>query len=473
MSEGKKPFIWLKTQSQADGVNMNSFDILDFNRRLPTFTDQDWSRYLSGLGAVGEYFPTGQETVMTKARDLASAWMLANVKSLSPIDYYNYLGFLERYFKHYNMPMDNASQVDYWISKWFSERFDTLEPNTFLEIFMRIAHLHSSRKLRRTIITPTNLRPIVVHATTELVKDADVYEILGLLYIIHYFDSLVKHSRRTTYTIAKQRLMTALAERDSCVDDHDIQRSLLFAVDSHSPSRAAPGYKEVQKRHIFLGGAHFDPAWRWIRSAVESAFAHERLIDLRQVAAFAAVRAYRWKNVAFTPNQVSGYLLEAAKPYIENPAIVFESRDFSAQLPHHIGFRALLAAVRCAANSNLPEMGKMPIRLDDHFWDRFFEMLTVEVPKLGDERAYMFPKLMKQFNVVKELTPRERSYISRIFTSERIALLAPLEYQYSPDTMLMNRRHEKYIERQRRSSRVDNATMAESANEYMWIDDFR
>ena len=89
---------------------------------------------MSGLGAVGEYFPTGQETVMTKARDLASAWMLANVKSLSPIDYYNYLGFLERYFKHYNMPMDNASQVDYWISKWFSERFDTLEPNTFLEV---------------------------------------------------------------------------------------------------------------------------------------------------------------------------------------------------------------------------------------------------------------------------------------------------------------------------------------------------
>jgi hypothetical protein len=49
-------------------------------------------------------------------------------------------------------------------------------------------------------------------------------------------------------------------------------------------------------------------AWKWLRNAIELAFEDNGLEHLRQLAAAAAVRAYVYKAVDFTPEEVNRYI---------------------------------------------------------------------------------------------------------------------------------------------------------------------
>uniref|UniRef100_A0A914UVX5 Uncharacterized protein n=1 Tax=Plectus sambesii TaxID=2011161 RepID=A0A914UVX5_9BILA len=367
------PFIALYMRRRDHQKRMN-FDVVKFLKRLPSLTHQEWRDGLSILGHPGKrrrLFPKYKLREMNRARDGATSWLLSNSSLIEPYDYFNYLFFIGHFYRIYRSPLPSSTKKS--IVKWFVERYETMEANTFFTIFKHLTVFNMEQGMNSLLFTPVELAEILSHGL-KLAVNAEINDLLTFL---HCIDCYMKFRQSNSLDLSDfpknlpsfgQQLLKILADREKPRDRGDLERSLRFLADSNvSGLEAIPNM--VPQRSILrrFGNEHRPTIWKWLQYSIESVFEHKDLEHLRQVAALVAVRAYKWKSINFQPDDVDRYLQSAALPYLANPALVYERRK-EGILAHNYAFAYLIFAVLSAINSDLPKLNKMSVRFNHAYW---------------------------------------------------------------------------------------------------------
>jgi hypothetical protein len=102
------------------------------------------------------------------------------------------------------------------------------------------------------------------------------------------------------------------------------------------------------------------------------------------------------------------YLKMAAEPILSNPAIFFDVKTEFEYGYERLAY--LITAVRSAAVSDLPKLGKLSVRIDDVFWKKFFAMVEEEAPKMGHRIGKV--KSITSLIDFKPLTDDEKRFVS-------------------------------------------------------------
>lgn len=127
-------------------------------------------------------------------------------------------------------------------------------------------------------------------------KDAEIVNILHLLHTIELYSRFYSDSR---FSENVQRLLTTLSTKDLPVDGLDLMHSLQFV----SSQKNVTGY--LSTRAVFHHHAKNTASWNWLRNSIDLVFTNDDYEDVRPMAAVAAIRAYKWKAIEYSPNDVN------------------------------------------------------------------------------------------------------------------------------------------------------------------------
>uniref|UniRef100_A0A914VDY3 Uncharacterized protein n=1 Tax=Plectus sambesii TaxID=2011161 RepID=A0A914VDY3_9BILA len=425
---------YMDRQVRGSAIELFQYYLKEIMQRLPTLTNAEWSEYLSIVAAYPLNFqllPPDQKKSVQTVRDSACDFLADNLDNLKPFDYFNVIRFLQKMVKwniirtRYHdksrltiLPLSVHSNI----FSWFMRNYSTLEPQLFFEILMRktaYATLYNVARLEKQ----EDIYEILAYGMQVAKKEREVNNILDLLYIVElYRDIFSLTTDSSDFDFFSRRLLEMLKTLETPANRHDLRESLGFLGDSSIKIGA------ISTRAVFHRYASSDPAaWKWLRRSIELVFEDGEFDDLRQAAAVAAVRAYKWKAIDFSPDDVSSYLSIAAEPFLTNPAIFFEPSKSAISVPRSLMLSYLITAIRSAANSDLPTLGKLTVRLDGAYWKKFFEMVEHEAPKLGVRVAMLHSlRCLK----VASLSPMERKFVAFPFNRERDQLWLDLKRQY-------------------------------------------
>uniref|UniRef100_A0A914WMP4 Uncharacterized protein n=1 Tax=Plectus sambesii TaxID=2011161 RepID=A0A914WMP4_9BILA len=430
----KKPFYILRDHLRNTGMDMKSFSIIDAKRRLPTFTNDDWRRHLFALAHAGQYFPRNQEAVMAQIKDGAISWIEQNNDSIQPIDYYNFLSFLRVYQRIYRILEPNNARRK--MLRWFLDRYQSLQSDEFFPIFWRITFL-LVQSAQEDEQTKQDIAKMIAHAV-ELAGNADIYLNLRLLQLLHQY-SISKQLEPQTIANFEEQIFALLRTKELPANQRDLFCTLRFVADiekSYNESQSIITKASVFRAYARRRGV----SWDWLRNSIELVFSgDDSYYHIRQPAALAAVRAYKWKAIPLLPEDVNRYIELAAEPYLTNPAILFEPQSIKGQSApeHYVNFAYLLVAIKSAALTDLRDRGVLTVRLDGTFWDRFFATMKTEVAKLNGRRTELLRPIWIRCShhaSPKQLSSRQREYLTPPHNRERYNMMKDLIYRYATVT---------------------------------------
>uniref|UniRef100_A0A914XCA5 ATPase expression protein 2, mitochondrial n=1 Tax=Plectus sambesii TaxID=2011161 RepID=A0A914XCA5_9BILA len=433
---GDRPTLF-KRRTGSEAVDLLQYRPTEIINRLPTFTDKDWSEY---LGIVAHYriargrllpFTSEQMKHVEEIKKRLLEWLGEKKDKIESTDYFNLLRSLDvfsefgrltkRRTKTLGLQQSLPSSVHENIFHWFMKNYEKLDRHAFFQILNRKV-VHATLNDILSLESQEDVLKVLEHGTKLAEDDAEIVNILHLLYTIELYSGSYSDPR---FSKSSQRLLATLANKALPVDGFDLFHSLQF-VSSQKTTGSALSQRAVFRRH-----ADNRPAWNWLRNSIELVFANDDYEDMRPIAAVAAVRAYKWKAIDYSPDDVNKYLTLAAKPYLTDPAIFFKPSRNDAFNAKRTALSYLVLAIRSAAISDLPDLGKLSVRLDDAYWSKFFDVVEKEAPKL--ERTALLNDL-KRLKIYKPLSKQELRFLSDPLGQGRDDRLKSLLKQKYPQT---------------------------------------
>uniref|UniRef100_A0A914UNF1 Uncharacterized protein n=1 Tax=Plectus sambesii TaxID=2011161 RepID=A0A914UNF1_9BILA len=385
----RRPFAVLNQEVRAKAMTIsNDYQLIDMKHRLPILDEEEWRIYLSTLGKM--YLPDYMHFGYDQTENLQA--LIERIAPfcgrLAPIDFYNYLRFVDAFDIHQELAdhLIWCSELPLNISKWFLDRYESIECGAFFQILKL-----KTRFLRRNSLlfhseNEEEASEYLRHGFNLLEQpQSDICDCLDMLFLLQVYGR-TSVGGNSNSLIAPT--LDRLAAKDLPNSLDDVYNSLQIICDEKLRKKRALSTPEFEfYRHARKNKA----AWQWLRNSIELVFEEDDLERLRPLAAAAAVRAFIFKAVDFSPEQVNRYLSIAADPYLENPAIVFETQKSEEQLPNRrIALSHLIYAVFAAVvNSDL--RNSLTVRLNDAYWRRFFDIFWREAAKMtGPEGAVLY-----------------------------------------------------------------------------------
>lgn len=132
-------------------------------------------------------------------------------------------------------------------------------------------------------------------------EDCEINSILHLLYTVQLYSQTFKNQAKLS-TFA-QELVEILKKKEMPSNSKDLLETMIFLSENKSSVDLPLTNRAVFRRHANGNYA----AWKWLRNAIQLIFKSDEYASLRQMAAVAAVRAYKWKAVNFTPDDIDRY----------------------------------------------------------------------------------------------------------------------------------------------------------------------
>lgn len=132
-------------------------------------------------------------------------------------------------------------------------------------------------------------------------KDCEVNNILHLLYTIElYRRSFNNDDDDAKFRRFAEELIEILKKKEMTANSKDLLETMIFLSEEKSSADLPLTNRAVFKRYSKGNEA----AWKWLRNAIHLIFREDDFAYLRQMAAVAAVRAYKWKAIDFTPDDI-------------------------------------------------------------------------------------------------------------------------------------------------------------------------
>lgn len=137
---------------------------------------------------------------------------------------------------------------------------------------------------------------VLQHGVELAEKDTEIVNILHLLYTAELYSEV--YSDAGSFAKISEKLLSILSGKKLPTDGFDLMHSLQFVS---SQRKVAPF---LSQRAVFHRHAKNASAWNWLRNSIELVFTNDEYEDVRPVAAVAAVRAYKWKAIPYTADDV-------------------------------------------------------------------------------------------------------------------------------------------------------------------------
>uniref|UniRef100_A0A914WRR2 Uncharacterized protein n=1 Tax=Plectus sambesii TaxID=2011161 RepID=A0A914WRR2_9BILA len=340
---------------------------------------------------------------MAQTKDFACDWLDRNIDKTTAVDFHNFLRFLGHYYIAFKEPLSPSLRT--LLTKWFMGQYESLAPDAFFEIFQSLTFLSITAQSQEPFFRLEDICTFVKRAV-ELADDADVVDILRLLSSLDHYSALYNSEVCKDFDSATSRLIEVLRTRSAPNDLFDLGRSIMWLAKSEWATIEYANSNNPPLHHPV--GVNFDPAWKWLRSAVELAFDDADLCHRRGPAALAAVRAFQSKAVDFSATEINRLLQTAAAPFLADPSLPFKHQFYTSP---HAAFIRLLVAIRTAANTDgLAE--HLTVRFDDAFWRSFIEAHEANRRSNMGSNATAH-KLIKDLScVTSKLTPCEAAFLS-------------------------------------------------------------
>uniref|UniRef100_A0A914WM98 ATPase expression protein 2, mitochondrial n=1 Tax=Plectus sambesii TaxID=2011161 RepID=A0A914WM98_9BILA len=405
--------------------SLRQFSPTEVLRRSPTFTDVEWGEYIHLC--AGNMKKSSSHILMDinrmkdviEIRNRACDWLTKNVDSVKPRQYFNFLRYLQAVtVKRRN----NRSQTDLpqfidpyaSVSQWFMKHYSTLKSLAFFEILNEKTRFLVHHKLLEREAIDDCLKVIDHGIKLAQKEETEINNILHLLYTVELYRQLFKDEAKLS--LFAERLVDILKKKDMPVNSKDLLETMTFLSEIKQPMDSLLTNRAVFRQHAKGDGGE----WRWLRNAINLVFDEEEYASLRQMAAVAAVRAYKWKAADFTPDDMERFLQMAAEPIFANPSAAYFDSPMKEEvsLSSANRLKALIVAVRSASHSDLPQLGKLPVQVDDAFWDRFFDA----VENNSSESEKRVGELMTLARVIEPHMPKPTEktvFIAPLFNKER------------------------------------------------------
>uniref|UniRef100_A0A914WUN8 Uncharacterized protein n=1 Tax=Plectus sambesii TaxID=2011161 RepID=A0A914WUN8_9BILA len=377
-------------REKAQGKYKAYEDVKDLQKRAPNFTVDDWHEFLCAISAMGIYggrlfFAKNELSAMT---EIIGHLAKCCERFAEPIDYFNFIRLLLRFEDSFNrFRNDLPAEVKENVSKWFLKNFHRLEPSAFFEIFLiRTQWLNKKRLLKME--SDEDIMKLLEHGQHLAAENNGIVIALEMLQIINYYSNTMQRDKLDPLI---SEIFDIMASRKLPSSQSDLCTALKLVVGEQRKVIRSKNTTATSTRHIFRRFAENSPkaAWKWLRNSIEVVFDSDELDHLRQLAAFAAVDAFKCKAVDFSVEELSRYLSVAAQPFLNNPAYLLEGT--TAKMPtvsRTTALRLLLEALYngLANEPRLRDQLPLWVRFDDAYWDRFFDMLQKEASKRVDCR---------------------------------------------------------------------------------------
>uniref|UniRef100_A0A914XIS6 ATPase expression protein 2, mitochondrial n=1 Tax=Plectus sambesii TaxID=2011161 RepID=A0A914XIS6_9BILA len=443
-----------KAREKAHGKFKAYEDVKDLQKRAVNFTVDDWREFLVAFAAKGVhggrvYFSSNRLEDMS---DIVSR--IANFcEHFEPIDYYNFLRLLLTFELSFNDWKKLPETVGENVCAWFMKKYEQLEPSAYFELLLMKTHWLEENRLL-AIEPADDVLKFVERGVTLATQSSGISASLRMLHTIECYAKVID---RSLLTPSVDRLLDALTRNGWPGSQNDLCSSLKFIAGlQHRLIKRDKRKRTVTTQDVFQryacgsrdGAVHPAPkaAWQWLRNSIEMVFDSDQYDHLKQLAAYAAVDAFKYKAVDFSTDELARFLIAAAEPFTKNPAVVMERlRTDVASVPRTVALKLVLAAIcrgllECKDSRLRNLLQASSIRFDDQYWDRFFDILKEEAPKIAREsdRRLLLKSLWNLnkaflFEEVQQLPVRDLALIRKPIDKGQHRIIMRYLSEYKPN----------------------------------------
>uniref|UniRef100_A0A914VQI3 ATPase expression protein 2, mitochondrial n=1 Tax=Plectus sambesii TaxID=2011161 RepID=A0A914VQI3_9BILA len=432
-------------QNRARSKFPSHWDLLKMQSKMFKFTADRWHVYLcafSALGQIGQraYFQHNDSTAVTRMVEA----MAKCLDRFEPIDYFNFIRFLES--RSFSYEDASSSNIQGPLCKWFIKYYSQLEPSAFFEILMaKACWLEQNRQLGTE--SEADVLKFLEHGTNLATQSAEISAALRMIHVIELY-SIETEGNEKQYSALINSLLQSLAGKVLPSSQSDLFATLSFITGLHERPIKFRGIRPLRTSHVFqrysTGDSRDDvdrastvasPAagWQWLRNSIELPFGSDDLSHLRQLAAFAAVEAYRSGTVDFSADDIERFLYKASEPFLMNPAVLFE--PIPSDIPTmtridtlKILLMSLYAALDCDPDQLGVRLRASSIRFDYFYWERFDNMLRTQIPNLKPEqRPLVLDSIIKSLSHLNPgRLPTQKKLHKVVYQKDKMVVAKPI-----------------------------------------------